>query len=127
MNVPYCDLPGFDEVYLEDSFVTQLIETEEEVSFLLDLVLREAHPRYSPPPPDEQYCFRLARLTFANPKRVVWEKKDFRPAIDASGAVSYGNIDLMDRLEDGAYRLVGEWGSLLIAADPPAITFTERQ
>ena len=127
MNVPYYGLPGFDEVYLEDSFVTQLIETEEEVSFLLDLVLREAHPRYTPPRPHEQYCFRPAKLTFANPRRVVWEKKDFRPATDASGAVSYGSINSMDQLDDGTYRLVGEWGSLLIAAEPPAITFTERQ
>ena len=85
MNVPYCDLPGFDEVYLEDSFVTQLIETEEEVSFLLDLVLREAHPRYSLPPPDEQYCFRLARLTFANPKRVVWRRRIFAPRSTPAG------------------------------------------
>jgi hypothetical protein len=127
MNTPYYDLPGFDQVYLEDSFVTQLIETDGELSFLLDLVLREGHPRYAPPPPHEQYCFRLAKLTFAEPRRVVWEKKDFRPATDAGGAVSYGNIDLMDRLEDGTYRLVGEWGVVLIVADPPVITFIEGQ
>jgi hypothetical protein len=122
MPVPYYELPGLEAVYLEDSFVTRLIESDREISFLLDLVLRESHPRYSPPKSDERYCFRPAKLTFANPRRVTWERKDLdRPGIDASGEIDYGNIDWMYALDRGTYRLDGNWGVAVIASDPPVI------
>lgn len=121
---PYYELPGFDQVYFEDSFVTGLIETGAELSFLLDLVLREGHPRYSPPKPDEQYCWRPAKLMFARPTLMRWEKREFRPTTDASGEVDYGNIDAMQILEDGSYRLEGNWGIVVIASAPPSIVFS---
>jgi len=120
---PYYELPGFDQVYLEDSFVTGLIETGEELSFVLDLVLREGHPRYSSPKAGEQYCYRHAKLMFAHPTLVRWETRSFRPATDASGEIDYGNIDAMQALDDGSCYLEGNWGAVVIASDPPSIVF----
>ena len=118
---PYYELPGFDQVYFEDSFVTGVIETGAELSFLLDLVLREGHPSYSPPKPREQYCYRQAKLMFAHPTLVRWETRDFRPTTDANGEVDYGNIDAIQALDDGSYYLEGNWGAVLIVSDPPSI------
>jgi len=72
-RTPYYELTGFAQVYFEDSFVTGLIENGAELSFLLDLILREGHPHYSPPKPHEQYCYRRAKLVFARPALVRWE------------------------------------------------------
>ena len=120
---PYYELAGFDQVYFEDSFVTGVIETGTELSFLLDLVLREGHPRYSPPKPGEQYCYRQAKLMFAQPTLVCWEKRGFQPTTDANGEVDYGNIDAMQLVDDGSYRLEGNWGVALIVSAPPSIIF----
>lgn len=127
MRVPYYELPGLDQVYFEDSFVTGLIESDAEILFLLDLVLRENHPRYEPPRANEQYCFRPAKLTFAKPRRVVWEEKNFRPTTDAGGAIDYGNLDWMEAIGEDTYRLEGSWGAVSISSDPPSIAFTEGQ
>ena len=121
---PYYELPRFDQVYLEDSFVTGLIENGAELSFLLDLILREGHPRYSPPKPHEQYCYRRAKLMFVRPTLVRWETRDFRPTTDASGEVDYGNIDAMQVLDDGSYHLEGSWGAVLVTSAPPSIVFS---
>jgi hypothetical protein len=121
---PCYELPGFDQVYFEDSFVNGLIEAGDELSFLLDLVLREGHPRYSPPKAGEQYCYRQVKLMVAQPTLVRWERRDFRPTTDAAGEVDYGNIDAMQELNDGSYRLEGDWGIVVIASAPPPIVFS---
>lgn len=57
MGRPYCEIPGFSEVYFEDSWVTGFSEGANRILFVLDLVLCEGHSLYQQPKVDEQYCF----------------------------------------------------------------------
>lgn len=54
----YFDLRGFEAVYLEDSFVLGVTATPGLLVVDLDVVLTEDHPSYTPPPPEEHYCYR---------------------------------------------------------------------
>ncbi len=109
----YYELPGLDQVYLEDSFVLDVTVVPGTVSVLLDVVLREGHSDYAEPGADEQYCFRRGILHFNGVTDVRWQMPKGRPAIDASGDTDYGGIDEYV-VEGTTHRLVGEIGELVI-------------
>jgi hypothetical protein len=53
----YGDLPGFEHIYLEDSFVLD-VEAHPGVVYVdVDAVLRESHPLYERPPASEMFAF----------------------------------------------------------------------
>jgi hypothetical protein len=56
---PYHELPNLDDLYLQDSWVLDVQETPDEVRFRLDAVLRETHPKWSPPKNEH---WRIRRL-----------------------------------------------------------------
>src|SRR5882672_6810127 len=117
-RVPYYQLRGLEHVYLEDSYVLDIQISPSCIEFSLLLVLTEQHPLYSPPPPDEQYCYRKAVLRFPNVERVEWLEKSLRPYTDATGTVDYGNIDEF-LMEGEHYYISGDWGKLKIKSSPP--------
>jgi hypothetical protein len=123
--IPYHQLLGLRNVYLEDSYVTGIVETPGRLEFHLDLVLTECHPDYRPPGPDEQHCYRPARLTFPNVRRATWLERHVRPFTDAAGEVDYGNIDVLYE-EDGRYHLEGDWGAVVVVSDPPVLVLDEE-
>lgn len=82
-----------NQVYLEDSFVLEVIEIEDRLEFIVEFVLRGNHPRYCPPKPNEQYCYAIGKLTFPNIKSKQWIVKTLSPSTDSTGSVDYGNID----------------------------------
>jgi hypothetical protein len=90
---PYCDIPGFSEVYFEDSWVTGISEDVKCILFVLDFVLRVGHPLYQPPRTGEKYCYRRAELEFPHVKQVVWHERYFAPAIDASHEIDPRRFD----------------------------------
>ncbi len=109
----YYELPGLDQVYLEDSFVLGVTVHPGSVSMTLDVVLREGHPEFAEPRSDEQYCFRRGVLSFDPVSEIRWQMPKGVPAVDASGETDYGGID--EYLVDGnTHRLVGELGELVI-------------
>ena len=113
----YDRLPGFEYVYLEDSYVLDIRVADTTVQLDVDAVLLEEHPQYVNPGPNEQYCFARGRITFPSATSVKWIDHR-RPIADASGDVDFGNIDRFC-LEDDHYRLDGDWGSLDITGAPP--------
>lgn len=121
---PYTALDQLRHVYLEDSYVLGISESEANVDFLLDLVLTEDHPAYAAPRDDEQYCYRRALLRFPNVTRAAWDTRVVVPARDATGSVDYGSIDtfVVDRR---SYRLTGDWGSVTVESDPPVLRMLE--
>ncbi len=123
-QISYEQLPGFEHVYLEDSFVLSIQTTPHSATFLLNVVLLEGHPLYSRPRPNEQYYFRNAVLRFVSATSVKWIEQSMHPSTDASGEVDYGNIDIM-YLEGGEYHVAGEWGELRIVSPPPTIEVME--
>jgi hypothetical protein len=114
------------DVYLEDSWVLDIVPTEGGVTFRLDAVLTAAHPRYEPPAPDEHYCYQRVRLTIASAKRSVLHRSDAPPATDASGEVDFGNIDEFTEVDwdgEAAWEVRGGWGDLLTVEPSVDIAF----
>ncbi len=122
-SIAYYELPSLEQVYLEDSFVLECIETETGIVFFLDLVLTPGHEQFASAKDNEQHCYCYGKLVFKNPSAVVWKRKEFKPAMDASGSVDFGNIDFMV-LDDGVYHLAGSWGDVTIRSDPATIVLT---
>lgn len=119
----YSQIPGFEGVYLEDSWVLQIIREANSLVFVVDLVLRESHPSYSSPTTGEQYCYRRAQVTFGSLRSLRWESGVSRAATDASGETDLGSFDEF-RVRADAYALSGDFGSIVLAADAPIIRFT---
>ena len=116
----YYEWNEFKGIYLEDSFVLEIKESEEEVSFAVEMVLTKEHPMYSKPKRKEQYCYRRAKIIFKGLKKVKWLKKNIKPFTDADGSEDFGNIDSFELLS-GGYHLRGDWGEVIIFSDPPSL------
>lgn len=108
----YEELPGLDVVYLEDSFVLAIREGPHELMFELDAVLTPRSPAYAPPPEDEQYCYRRAKLIFRGAD-ITWLARSEARYTDASGREDLGNIDVFTA-QGQRYYLEGDWGSVQI-------------
>jgi hypothetical protein len=119
-QLEYENFPGFEHVYLEDSYVLGIDTTLQTVTIDMDVVLIETHPLYKKPPLNEQYCYRKGQIIFPNCKEVKWIEKSMFPFTDATGEVDYGNIDSFV-LIDGRYEIEGDWGRLDIISDSPIL------
>ncbi|MEN3156870.1 hypothetical protein ABC502_00640 [Alkalimonas sp. NCh-2] len=119
----YYEWGVFKNIYLEDSFVLRIDESEEEISFTVDAVLTEKHPKHAPPSQYEQYCYKKARIVFKGLKSVRWLEKNSMLFTDADGSEDYGNIDSFELSSEG-YRLLGDWGEAIICSDPPDFELT---
>ncbi|MEJ7892352.1 MAG: hypothetical protein WKF94_06900 [Solirubrobacteraceae bacterium] len=117
----YDTLPGLEHLYLEDSWVLGVHESATSLSFDLDAVLTEQHPRWHPPKPGEQYAYRRVALTFPAVRSLEWLSRGGPPATDASGERDRGNIDSFVVRDDGVYELDGDWGHVRVASDAPAV------
>ena len=119
-HVPYFSLNGLEDVYLEDSYVLAVKQSDDAIQFKLDLVLRESHPQYKTPEKNEQYCYRKAKLVFNNMRKIDWLKSQSQEYFDANGDVDYGNIDEF-YAEGNQYYLSGDWGKIRIVSDQPEL------
>lgn len=119
-HVPYQEFVGFENVYLEDSYVLDIRIKPRIVKFSLLVVLTEQHSLYTTPPTTEQYSYRQALLQFTNVERVTWVMESLVQYTDAEGEVDYGNID--EFFFDGkCYHLSGDWGKLEVKSSPPKL------
>jgi hypothetical protein len=109
----YYELPGLEQIYLEDSFVLGVEILPGTVRVRLDVVLREGHQSYVAPGADEQYCFRKGVLRLEEVAEVTWRMPTGPPAIDASGDTDYGGIDSYE-VDDSVHRIMGEIGELSV-------------
>lgn len=109
----YYELPGLEQIYLEDSFVLGVEILPGSVRVRLDVVLREGHASYVAPGVDEQYCFRKGVLRFEDVSEVTRRMPTGPPAVDASGDTDYGGIDRYE-VEDSVHRIMGEIGELTV-------------
>jgi hypothetical protein len=122
----YDELPGLEDVYLEDSFVREVVQELTFLSFTLTAALAPSHPAYEPPPKGEKHCFRSAALTFPAVRRRIWHTPRRSGFVDAAGAVDYGNIDRFVAEPKGFYHLEGEWGSIDIESGAPQFDMISR-
>lgn len=113
-KVNYFDMEEFSGLYLEDSFVLQIIETIELISFQMEFALTKDHPDYHQPLMNEINCYRYGAINFIEPIKVKWERrKEVSISIDSSLEIDFGNIDLFYEL-NGDYFLEGDWGKVVI-------------
>lgn len=112
----YWEWPALEHYYLEDSYVLSIRERACSLRLDMEFVLRETHPEYRVPDAEKQYCYRRGRLVFGNPREVRWlERRDVKSS-DATGDSDLGNVDTLC-IEDGKFKLSGDWGSLELVAD----------
>ena len=115
----YNELPGLENVYLEDSWVLGIAETDDSLSFTLEAVLTPEHARYIAPPPNLQHCYVDAVLTFAGATEIRWLRRSDKVAVDATGEADHGNIDAL--VCDGDhFALEGDWGQVQVFTELPA-------
>jgi hypothetical protein len=120
----YTDFPDLANVYLEDSFVLAIEETPTSLSFRLEAVLTQSHPRYHAPRPDEAHCYADAVLTLAEATKIEWVTRSTQIYRDAAGEKDLGNIDSLQRHDDH-YEIAGDWGHVRIySTATPQLTFT---
>ena len=115
----YWQFPGFENVYLEDSYVLA-IKAKASVEILIEAVLTENHPLYASPLPGEQYCYRQMTIKFLSPQTYSLVLKKMTPIPNPDGSIDYGNIDEF-YMNDGKYYMDGEWGELTIISEPPIL------
>lgn len=115
-KINYSDLPQFSGLYLEDSFVLQIVELPDLVSFQMEFVLTKEHSGYQEPSDNEMYCYRNGVINFIAPEKVHWEHRNQKIiSIDANDEIDFGNIDIFFKCGDD-YLLEGDWGRVLISA-----------
>ena len=113
-NINYFDLDCFKGLFLEDSFVFQIIELPELISFQVEFVLTEDHPEYKEPLDNEMHYYRFGEINFKDLKQVIWKFRNQKAvSIDANGENDLGNIDLFLKSGDD-YTLEGDWGCVII-------------
>ncbi|MDX6261456.1 MAG: hypothetical protein QOH84_3144 [Kribbellaceae bacterium] len=122
---PYTEIPGFENVYLEESYVLGVEAQPGVVRFELEVVLTPQHPEYTAPPPGTFECYVRGTLEFGGVTELEWVEQGSPAATDASGEVDYGHIDSMS-WDGRAFELDGDWGSMRISADTAMITLTGK-
>ena len=116
----YYEWNKFKNIYLEDSFVLGIEESEKEISFTVEAALTEEHPMYSPPMQNEKYCYKRTKIVFKELKNIKWLEKNNEPFIDADGSEDYGNIDIFELSLEG-YHVLGDWGEVIICSEAPTL------
>ncbi len=119
----YHEILGLDNLYLEDSFVLGIDESNEEVTFIMDFVLTEKHPKYSQPRPDENYCYRKGKIKFIKPKSIRWTSRNEISFVDKNNEIDFGNIDSFI-LDGDKLMLNGDWGELEISPENVVVEYS---
>jgi|HubBroStandDraft_4_1064222.scaffolds.fasta_scaffold04524_5 hypothetical protein len=120
-RVNYWEFPGFENIYLEDSYLLDL-RTNSQIEALVEAVLRESHPAYTPPKMGEQYSYKNIVIAFLGVKQYRWLEKKMAPTRDPDGQTDFGNIDELYAL-NGKYYMSGGWGRIEIVSDPPTVAY----
>ena len=123
-HLNYWQFPGFENIYLEDSYVLS-INAKTSIQILLEAVLTENHPLYTQALPGEQYCYGRMTVNFPHLQTYDLVLNNISPIADPDGSVDYGNIDDFFMVDD-KYYLRGEWGELTIVSDPPILFDVEN-
>lgn len=102
-------------IYLEDSWVLDVKENKNSVSFEMEFVLTENHELYSVPKKNEQYCYKKGQLNISHYSSKYLQKSKQPPSIDANHEIDFGNIDVFTKNNE-QIKLLGDWGQLLASS-----------
>jgi hypothetical protein len=106
------------DIYLEDTFVIGWHEGHESLTFYVLASLEQTHPQASAPASGDWACYRPCIIQFVGVSSIsgLLRQESVKPGADASGDVDYGNIDSFKLVDSGEYRIVGDFGDVLVAA-----------
>jgi len=112
-------ISDFDNVLVEDTFVLAWQRSANCLVFDVIVSLLPTHPNYESPKPGEWACYKKGNLRFSAVTNVngLLSPEDTANTTDPDGSVDYGTIDLLERQRDGRFRLVGDFGDVLVDAD----------
>ena len=116
MKNNYFEHDNFQNIYLEDSFVIKIQETQSEIIFYCDFVISENHQLYSKPKEDEHYCYLYGYIKFNNINNIRWIKRDENVFSNDCYDRDYGNIDVF-HIDNKKYYLQGDWGEVIIQSE----------
>lgn len=120
----YSEWPALEHLYLEDSYVLEIVERPRELVFRMEFVLREGHPRYRIPAENYQYCYARGELTFRGTEDIRWFDRRDVTSVDATGERDLGNIDLL-YMENGRFAASGDWGRVSLVAGDIIVTLDD--
>jgi len=120
----YSTIAVLSAVYLEDSYVVDIVDELPLFKFKIEAVLTRDHPSYRAPGSGEQYCYAAGWLVFRDVSRVEWERQSPRTYTDAAGEEDRGNIDFL-KLDGDHWYAGGDWGEARIfTTATPQLTLT---
>jgi hypothetical protein len=119
--ISYQEWPGFEDIYLEDSFVETIEFKRGTLAFRMDMVLCESHPSYIPPAADEQHCYNTCYIIFPNIINIEWKEMRIVPSRDPDGSIDFGSIDRLVAVADDQFEMEGDWGVITVNSDRPDI------
>ncbi|TWD73100.1 hypothetical protein FB561_6985 [Kribbella amoyensis] len=114
----YTELPGFEHMFLKESYVLGVTAGPAYVDFALEVVLTPGHSEYEAPGPEMYLCYRNGHLRFGDVEYLEWAGQGSPPSIDATGEVDYDNIDVFE-WDSQQYALQGGFGAMKLTARPP--------
>jgi len=112
----YTELRQLRFLYLEDSYVLDVVAEPGTLVLKVDLVFTEDHPDYRPPAPGDRYAYTRGELKFSGVSRLTWSGQGAQPAVDASGERDYGCVDSLE-FEGSRYRIEGDFGIIDLEAE----------
>jgi hypothetical protein len=125
MEKQYFEESDLSNIYLEDSWVNAIYESDSNLIFDLNAILTEKHYLFSLPKPGEMFCHKRARLTFVNVENIKWERIRMVANIDVHGKVDFGNIDKLTISDSNEYLISGDWGFVTFKAKSFTFNFIE--
>ena len=124
---PYYEIPGFEELGLEDSWVMGVQEDASGIVFDVDFALCLKHPFFAPPLSGEANSFHRGHIRFCEPSSVVWYLKARTPPnLDSTSEVDFGNFDSF-YFSGNCFHLDGDWGELEVISAPPVVDYREKK
>lgn len=114
----YSTIQSLAGLYLEDSYVLDIVERGSDLTFHIDAVLTESDPRFTPPKPGEQYCYLTGWLVFRDTRVIEWIDRTTTRFRDANNEEDLGNIDFLT-VEGTCYHAGGDWGEVKVDSSTP--------
>jgi len=103
-------------IQLEDSFVLSWGMDGDSLVFVVELSLWPEHPQYQAPQIDEWTCYQKGKLIFDNVTSLqgLLPIDNVSPSIDANGELDYGNINVLEEVNKGEFKIYGDFGEVQV-------------
>ncbi|PIR55489.1 hypothetical protein COU74_00950 [Candidatus Peregrinibacteria bacterium CG10_big_fil_rev_8_21_14_0_10_36_19] len=117
MDNNYIKIKDFENIYLEDSWIVDIIVKPSKIEIYLEIVLTTGHINYKAPSKTDQYCYQKGIIMFDEIKEIYWDQSNIQKSTDSLNNIDYGNIDTFYIQNDFNFYLEGGLGVLKIKCE----------